>query len=70
LMAKHSRIHKSIFSSRSDLKAENTAVQNYVANVLEPLLVISASLGNEYPKKTVEYIWKLLFENAAHDSIG
>ena len=30
LMAKHSRIHKSIFSSRSDLKAENTAVQNYV----------------------------------------
>ncbi|WP_288081479.1 glycoside hydrolase family 38 C-terminal domain-containing protein [Faecalibaculum rodentium] len=70
LMAKHSRIHKSIFSSRSDLKAENTAVQNYVTNVLEPLLVISASLGNEYPKKTVEYIWKLLFENAAHDSIG
>lgn len=70
LMAKHSRIHKSIFSSRSDLKAENTAVQNYVTNVLEPLLVISASLGNEYPKKAVEHIWKLLFENAAHDSIG
>lgn len=70
LMAKHSRIHKSIFSSRSDLKAENTAVQNYVANILEPLLVISASLGNEYPKKAVEHIWKLLFENAAHDSIG
>lgn len=70
LMAKHSRIHKSIFSSRSDLKAENTAVQNYVSNVLEPLLVISASLGNEYPKKAAEHIWKLLFENAAHDSIG
>lgn len=70
LMAKHSRIHKSIFSSRSDLKAENTAVQNFVANVLEPVLVISASLGNEYPKKAVEAIWKLLFENAAHDSIG
>lgn len=70
VIAKHMRIHKSIFSSRSDLKVMNTQVQNYVTNVMEPLLVLSYKLGNEYPHKVVEEIWKLLFENAAHDSIG
>lgn len=70
VIAKHMRIHKSIFSSRSDLKVLNTKVQNYVTNTLEPLLTISHHLGNEYPKYAVEEIWKLLFENAAHDSIG
>ena len=70
LIAKHMRIHKSIFSSRSDLKVLNTEVQNYVTNVMEPILVMSKSLNNPYPKETVKEIWKLLFENAAHDSIG
>lgn len=70
LIAKHMRIHKSIFSSRSDLKVLNTQVQNYVTNVLEPLLTLSYQLGNDYPHKVVEEIWKLLFENSAHDSIG
>ena len=70
LIAKHMRIHKSIYSSRSDLKIMNTQIQNYVTNVLEPLLSMSYSLGNEYPHGAMEELWKLLFENAAHDSIG
>lgn len=70
LIAKHMRIHKSIFSSRSDLKVLNTEVQNYVTNIMEPLLTLSYRLGNEYPKEAIAEIWKLLFENAAHDSIG
>lgn len=70
LTAKHMRIHRTIWSSRSDLKRLNTQIQNYVANVLEPVLVLSQSLGNAYPHGAVEHIWKLLFENAAHDSIG
>lgn len=70
VIAKHMRIHKSIFSSRSDLKAMNTEIQNYITNVLEPLLTLSYHLGNDYPSKAVEDIWKLMFENAAHDSIG
>ncbi len=70
VIAKHMRIHKSIFSSRSDLKVLNTQVQNYVTNVLEPLLTLSYQLGNDYPHNPVAEIWKLLFENAAHDSIG
>ncbi len=70
LVAKHMRIHRSIFSSRSDLKAMNTYIQNYVVNILEPLLTMSYQLGNAYPHETMKDLWKLLFENAAHDSIG
>ena len=70
LVGKHMRIHRSIFSSRSDLKALNTQMQNYVVNVMEPILLMSSALGNEYPRGAVDSIWKLLFENAAHDSIG
>lgn len=48
----------------------NNKLENYIVNVLEPILTMSYSLGNDYPHKTVENIWKLMFENAAHDSIG
>lgn len=64
------RIHKTIFSSRSDLKALNTQIQHYLTNVMEPILTIALQLGFEYPVETVKEIWKLMFENAAHDSIG
>ena len=70
LVGKHMRIHRSIFSSRSDLKALNTQLQNYVVNVMEPILLLSSQLGNEYPRGAVDALWKLMFENAAHDSIG
>lgn len=70
VIAKHMRIHKSIFSSRSDLKILNTKVQNYVTNIMEPVLTLSYHLGNSYPKEAIMEVWKLLFENAAHDSIG
>lgn len=67
---KHMRIHKSIFSSRADLKIMNNKLENYIVNVLEPVLTVSYSLGNEYPHNVLKDIWKLMFENAAHDSIG
>jgi mannosylglycerate hydrolase len=67
---KHSRLHKSIFSTRADLKQANNEIENFIANVLEPILSISYSLGNPYPHRELEEIWKLMFENAAHDSIG
>lgn len=67
---KHMRIHKSIFSSRSDLKIMNNHLENYIVNVVEPILAMSYSLGNEYPHTIMRDIWKLMFENAAHDSIG
>ena len=67
---KHSRIHKTIFSTRADLKQLNNEIENFIVNTLEPVLVIANELGIDYPHSTVEKIWKLMFENAAHDSIG
>lgn len=64
------RIHKTIFSSRPDLKKLNTEVQFYLVNIMEPTLVMAQALDFEYPVETVREIWKLMFENAAHDSIG
>ncbi|MFU1862526.1 hypothetical protein ACM6Q3_13945, partial [Enterococcus faecium] len=61
------RIHKTIFSSRPDLKAMNTQIQHYLVNVMEPILTMAMQLGFEYPVETVIEIWKLMFENAAHD---
>lgn len=68
--AKHSRVHKSIFSTRADMKQLNNKIENYLVNVLEPVLVIADNLGLKYPHTQLEKIWKLMFENAAHDSIG
>lgn len=70
LNGKLMRIHKSIFSSRSDLKAMNTRIQNYLVNIMEPVLSMAYMLGFDYPSGAVEEVWKLMFENAAHDSIG
>ena len=70
LSAKQMRIHKTIYSSRADLKKMNTRIQNYVTHTLEPLMVLSSKLGNDYPTKVIENIWRLLLENAAHDSMG
>ncbi|POP44412.1 alpha-mannosidase [Superficieibacter electus] len=68
--AKHSRIHKTIFSCRADLKQLNNEIEALVVNTLEPVLAISRSLGHDYPARITADIWKLMFFNAAHDSIG
>ncbi len=67
---KNMRVHKSIYSSRPDLKKLNTQVQNYLTNILEPVLCIGNQFGLEYPQNTVIDLWKKMFENAAHDSMG
>jgi len=67
---KHSRVHKTIFSCRADLKLLNNEIEALLVNTLEPILAISRSLGNDYPARIVADIWKLMFFNAAHDSIG
>ncbi|MGG6099451.1 mannosylglycerate hydrolase [Pantoea allii] len=68
--AKHSRVHKTIFSCRADLKLLNNETEALLVNTLEPILAISQSLGHDYPKHIVADIWKRMFYNAAHDSIG
>lgn len=70
LDGKYMRVHRSIYSSRADLKSSNTRIENKVTNLLEPLASMAYSLGFEYHHGLMEAIWKELLKNHAHDSIG
>ncbi len=65
-----SRVHKSIYSTRADLKIKNNKNENLIVNISEPLSSIAYKSGFEYENKVFEQAWKLMAENAAHDSIG
>ena len=65
-----SRVHKSIYSTRADLKIKNNKNENLIVNISEPLSSIAYKSGFEYENKVFEKVWKLMAENAAHDSIG
>ena len=66
----HSRVHKSIFSTRADLKTMNNTLENFIVNILEPVSSIAYLAGFTYEEKLFEKIWKLMLDNSAHDSIG
>lgn len=66
----HSRVHKSIFSTRADLKMMNNTLENFIVNILEPVSSIAYICGFNYEEKLFEKIWKLMLDNSAHDSIG
>ncbi|GAA0360294.1 mannosylglycerate hydrolase [Alkalibacterium iburiense] len=68
--SKHARIHRTIGSTRMDIKLLNTEIENKLFNVLEPLAVIGNNAGISYPHTVVEKICKTLFGTHAHDSIG
>ena len=70
LDGKYMRVHRSIFSTRADLKAYNTRIENKITNILEPLASISHNLGFSYEHGLIEKIWKDIMKNHAHDSIG
>lgn len=67
---KYMRVHRSIYSTRMDIKAANARIEGKITNVLEPLATIAYSLGFEYHHGLVELIWKQIMQNHAHDSIG
>ncbi len=70
LDGKYMRVHRSIFSTRADLKSSNTRIENKITNILEPLASIACSLGASYEEGLIEDIWKEIMKNHAHDSIG
>lgn len=67
---KYMRVHRSISSTRMDIKDIHAKLENRITNVLEPLAVIANTLGFEYYHGLMESIWKLIMKNHAHDSIG
>ena len=70
LDGKYMRVHRSIFSSRADIKSMNTRIENKLTNILEPLASMAYALGFEYYHGYIESIWKDIMKNHAHDSIG
>lgn len=70
LDGKYMRVHRSIFSSRADIKSMNTRIENKITNILEPLASMAYALGFEYYHGYIESIWKEIMKNHAHDSIG
>lgn len=70
LDGKYMRVHRSIYSTRMDIKTMNAEIENKLTNTLEPLMSLAHSLGIEYHHGLVELIWKEIMKNHAHDSIG
>lgn len=68
--SKHARIHRTIGSTRMDIKLLNTEIEHKLFHQLEPLAVIGVGAGIEYPHGVIEEILKILFGVHAHDSIG
>ncbi|MGL6063503.1 MAG: hypothetical protein ACRC0S_00200 [Fusobacteriaceae bacterium] len=68
--SKHARIHKTITSTRMDIKLLNTELEYKIYNVLEPLALLGKELNIEYPHEIFEKCLKELFGAHAHDSIG
>ncbi|AOL34275.1 mannosylglycerate hydrolase [Geobacillus sp. G4] len=70
LDGKYMRVHRSIYSTRMDIKAANARIENKVTNVLEPLAAMASTLGFPYEHRLMELIWREMLKNHAHDSIG
>ncbi|MCI2170053.1 glycoside hydrolase family 38 C-terminal domain-containing protein [Schleiferilactobacillus perolens] len=70
LDGQYARVHRSIYSTRMDLKVYNTRIENKITNILEPLASLAQHFGIPYQHGLIELIWKELMKNHAHDSIG
>lgn len=70
LDGKYMRVHRSIYSTRMDIKAANARIESKITNILEPVASLAYSLGFEYHHGLIELIWKEIMKNHAHDSIG
>ncbi|POT58114.1 alpha-mannosidase [Citrobacter amalonaticus] len=67
---KYMRVHRTIGSTRMDIKLAHARIENKVVNILEPLATLAWTLGFEYHHGLLEKMWKEILKNHAHDSIG
>ena len=67
---KYMRVHRTIGSTRMDIKIAHARIENKIVNVLEPLATLAWTLGFEYHHGLLEKMWKAILKNHAHDSIG
>jgi len=66
---RHHRVHTSIASTRINQKKENRRLSISLERELEPLCVITALHGAEYPSGLIDEAWKNLLQNQTHDGI-
>lgn len=64
------RVHKSIYSSRADIKSLNAKAENELIRIAEPLQAIHFALTGREERNLLKRTWKQLMESSAHDSIG
>lgn len=67
---KYMRVHRTIGSTRMDIKLAHARIENKIVNLLEPLATLAWTLGFEYHHGLLEKMWKEILKNHAHDSIG
>ncbi|MEZ8281299.1 mannosylglycerate hydrolase [Vibrio splendidus] len=67
---KYMRVHRTISSTRMDIKLIHAEIENKIVNILEPLASIAWTLGFQYHHGLIEKMWKESMKNHAHDSIG
>lgn len=65
------QVLKDCASTRVHIKTLNSELQNLLANQLEPLYAMMEQFGMKgcYPAGHLDYQWKMLMRNHAHDSI-
>ncbi len=69
-LGRYDRVHRSIGSSRYDIKTQNYELENYIFKVINPLIAIATNYNIHIEKELVNYCIKKLAENQAHDSMG
>lgn len=67
---KYMRVHRSIYSTRMDIKMANAAAEAELTRMLEPLLSVASRLGFDYSPSLVAEAWKTILQCHAHDSMG
>lgn len=65
-----SKIHRSIYSSRYDIKKLNDYLERTMTYITEPLYLMAISKGLKNDSDIIKNIWKLIINNQAHDSLG
>lgn len=67
---KYMRVHRTIGSTRMDIKIAHARIENKIVSILEPLATLAWTLGFDYHHGLLEKMWKEILKNHAHDSIG
>ncbi|KGL45585.1 glycosyl hydrolase [Listeria newyorkensis] len=64
------RVHKTIGSSRMNIKLKSAELEQKLLTRIEPLLVIAKASGIPISERLLMHTWKKLLEGQAHDSLA